>query len=241
MALHRIWHQIDQGAAMVGLASVVALGGGTPARAQDATRVYEVTITNLADGQLLSPPVVATHGREYALFEVGERASEGIWTVAEQGNPMTLAEQLRTTPEVDSVVVAEGPVHRVGGSGPSTMTLRAESHGGDRLSVAMMVGCTNDGFTGLSSVPLSRSMVSATYYAAAYDAGTEANTQRWSDMPDGCNALGPAPLPADGMNARVLTDDPIRMHAGIAPGDSDLTEAFAWSDPVVKITVQRVE
>jgi hypothetical protein len=226
---------------MLGLVSAVALGGGAPAQAQDATRVYEVTITNLASGQILSPPVVTTHGREYTLFEVGEWASEGIWTVAEQGNPTKLAEQLRAAPEVDTVVVADGPVHRIGGPGPSTMTLRIESHGADRLSVAMMVGCTNDGFTGLSAVPLSRSMVPSTYYAAAYDAGTEINTQRWSDMPDGCNALGPAPLPADGMNARVLIDEPIRMHPGITPGEGDLTEAFAWSDPVVRITVQRVE
>ena len=225
----------------LGIMTALVLGGGTPAQAQDATRVYEVTITNLASGQLLSPPVMATHTRDYALFEVGEPASEGIWTVAEQGNPTRLAEQLRATPEVDSVAVAEGPVHRVGGPGPSSMSLRIESRGSERLSIAMMVGCTNDGFTGLSAVPLSRSMVPATYYAPAYDAGTERNTQRWTDMPDGCNALGPIPMPADGMNARVQTDEPITMHPGIAAGQGDLTEAFAWGDPVVKITVQRVE
>ena len=31
----------------------------------------------------------------------------------------------------------------------SSVKLRIESHGADRLSVAMMLGCTNDGFTGL--------------------------------------------------------------------------------------------
>jgi hypothetical protein len=234
------FQRLGRALALVGLGAAVALSGG-PARAQDAARVYEVTISNLAEGQLLSPRVLATHGHDYTLFEVGERASEGVWTVAEQGNPTTLAEQLRSTPEIDAMVVADGPVHRVNGPGPSTMTLRIESHGADRLSLAMMVGCTNDGFTGLSAVPLSRSMVPATYYAPAYDAGTETNTQRWADLPDGCNALGPAPLAADGMNARVLTDAPIQMHPGIEPGRGDLTEAFAWSDPVVKITVQRVE
>lgn len=238
---------IARALALLGIGSAVVLAGVGPVRAeedgraQDAARVYEVTIANLTTGQLLSPPVVATHSREYAVFEVGERASEGVWTVAEQGSPAILATQLRETPDVDTVVVADGPVHRVGGSGPSTMTLRVESHGADRLSVAMMLGCTNDGFTGLSAVPLSPSWLPTTYYAAAYDAGTEANTQRWADLPDGCNALGPAPRPADGENARVPTDEPISMHPRIVPGTGGLGEAFAWGEPVVRFTVQRVE
>jgi hypothetical protein len=304
MKLRTTARRLGQGLALAGLIAAVSLGGSAPAQAQSMTRVYTVTITNLASGQLLSPPVVAVHGRDYSLFEVGEKASEGIWTVAEQGNPMKLAEQLRSTSAVESVVVADGPIHRAEGMGMGSMdpmhpmdgmkpegsttqsgsmtqpgmmnqpgmtgangstapsdpmhpmgsenqmgamnsmssvTLRIESHGADRLSLAMMVGCTNDGFTGLSSVPLSNGMVPATYYAGAYDAGTEMNTQRWSDMPDGCNALGPVPKAADGMNARVLTDEAIQMHAGIVPGQGDLTDAFAWNDPIVKITIQRVE
>jgi hypothetical protein len=227
------------------LATVALYGltlGAAPIGAQmmDA-RIYEVTITNLTTGQLLSPPVLAAHDASYTVFEVGEKASEGIWTVAEQGNPMTLAEQLRATPEVASVAVADGPVHRIGGPGTSTMTMRIESHGANRLSVAMMLGCTNDGFTGLSSVPLSRSMTPLTYYGAAFDAGTEQNNQQWSSMPDGCNALGPAPRDADGDNGRDLTDEPITMHAGIVSGVGDLDRQFAWSEAVVKITIQRVE
>jgi hypothetical protein len=223
------------------LIAALALDGGQSARAQDDVRVYEVTITNLSSGQLLSPPVIATHARDFSLFEIGAKASEGVWTVAEQGNPNVLAEQLRASPEVDTVSVADGPVHRVGGSGPASMTVRVESHGADRLSVAMMLGCTNDGFTGLSAVPLSRSMLPATYYVGGYDAGTEMNTQVWTDMPDGCNALGPAGHPADGMNARVLTDEPISMHPGIVVGQGDLTEAHRFDEPVVRITVQRIE
>jgi hypothetical protein len=233
--------QIGKRLAILGIVSALALGGIQPAQAQDATRVYEVTITNLMTGQLLSPPVLASHAASYAVFEVGEQASEGIWTVAEQGNPMKLAEQLRATPDVDNVVVADGPVHRIGGPGANTITLRIEGHADERLSVAMMLGCTNDGFTGLSAVPLSRGMVPVTYYGTAYDAGTERNNQLWSSMPDGCNALGPAPRDPDGQNARDLTDDPIMMHPGIMPGIGDLTATFAWSDPVVKITIQRVE
>jgi hypothetical protein len=234
--------QLWRAAALATVALYGSTLGATPTGAQMMEhRVYEVTITNLSTGQLLSPPVLAAHGPDFAVFEVGEKASEGIWTVAEQGNPMTLAEQLRATPQVAAVAVADGPVHRIGGPGESTMTMRIESHGADRLSVAMMLGCTNDGFTGLSSVPLSRSMVPVTYYGAAYDAGTERNNQLWSAMPDGCNALGPAPRDADGQNGRDLTLEPIAMHAGIIPGVGDLDQQFAWSEAVVKITVQRIE
>jgi hypothetical protein len=279
-------------AALTGIALYGLSLGAVPTRAQMMdNRVYEVTITNLTSGQLLSPPVLAAHSADYSLFEVGEKASEGVWTVAEQGNPMKLAEQLRMTPEVASVVVADGPIHRMSGTSDSMMgsgqdmgmppgmapamaqpgmasnmaqpgmapdmaqpdmndmtsmadhsvTLRIESHGADRLSVAMMLGCTNDGFTGLSSVPLSRSMAPVTYFGAAYDAGTEKNNQMWTSLADGCNALGPSPRDPDGMNDRDLTDEPISMHPGIMPGVGDLGQEFAWHDAVVKITVQRVE
>ncbi|MND00807.1 hypothetical protein D3C83_195470 [compost metagenome] len=65
-------------------------------------------------------------------------------------------------------------------------------------------------------------------------------------MPDGCNALGPAPRDPDGQNDRDLTDEPITMHSGIVPGVGDLGpeltwSQFAWNEAVVKITVQRVE
>jgi hypothetical protein len=296
--LSHLW----RAAALTGVALYGLTLGTTPTRAQMMeNRVYEVTITNLTSGQLLSPPVLAAHSADYTVFEVGEKASEGIWTVAEQGNPMKLAEQLRMTPEVASVVVADGPIHRITGMGDSMMgsgqgmtdmapemgngmeqagmgqgtssmapgmnntmaqpgmsdahdmsqsmqsmadnsiTLRIESHGADRLSVATMLGCTNDGFTGLSSVPLSRSMMPVTYYGSAYDAGTERNNQMWSSLADGCNALGPAPRDADGQNMRDVTDEPISMHPGIMPGVGDLGQEFAWHDAVVKITVQRVE
>ena len=280
-------------AALTGVALYGLSLGAAPSRAEMMdNRVYEVTITNLTTGQLLSPPVLAAHSADYSLFDVGEKASEGIWTVAEQGNPTRLAEQLRMTPEVASVVVADGPVHRMSGMGDSMMdpmshrmndmgqagmstdvghagmstdmaqpgmsdehgmgeemqsmadnavTLRIESHGADRLSVAMMLGCTNDGFTGVSSVPLSRSMMPVTYYGAAYDAGTERNNQLWTSLADGCNALGPSPRDPDGRNDRDLTDEPVSMHPGIMPGVGDLGPEFAWHDAVVKITVQRVE
>ena len=115
MKIGQLWRV----AVLAGAAIVSTTVGAAPTEAQNANRVYEVTITNLTTGQLLSPPVLAAHSADYAVFDVGEKASQGIWTVAEQGNPTKLAEQLRATPEVASVVVADGPVHRVGGPVPA--------------------------------------------------------------------------------------------------------------------------
>jgi hypothetical protein len=39
---------------------------------------YEVTITNITKGQVFSPPVLVSHNRNVALFELGEPAR---WSV----------------------------------------------------------------------------------------------------------------------------------------------------------------
>ena len=49
-------------------------------------RSYDVTISDLTDGQPLTPPVVATHVSEHPIFEVGQPASVGVREIAENGN-----------------------------------------------------------------------------------------------------------------------------------------------------------
>jgi hypothetical protein len=227
--------------ALVALTAAVAAGPLTT-RAEQGTRHYEVTVTNMAAGQLLSPPLLVTHTRDFELFAVGERASEGVWTIAETGNNAVLAAALKDQLDVDAVVAADAPVHRAGGPGSSSMTLMIESRGpADLLSMAMMLGCTNDGFTGLSAVKLPVGLTAATYYVPGYDAGSEANNQLYVYMPDGCAALGPVALEADGMNQRATTDEVIMMHPGIVAGQGDLTAQYAWGEPVARITIRRVE
>lgn len=43
------------------------------------------------------------------------------------------------------------------------------------------------------------------------------------------------------MSLRSATDEMISMHPGVTLGQGDLTELYAWPEPVAKITVQRVE
>ena len=71
--------------------------------AEGGVRRYSVTITNLtsglstdgmAQGQILSPHVAATHDAGFALFENGQSASTGLYTLAEDGMTGTLAGEI---------------------------------------------------------------------------------------------------------------------------------------------------
>ncbi|MFN0071054.1 MAG: spondin domain-containing protein [Chloroflexota bacterium] len=216
---------------------------GSPARAEQAgARVYQVMLTNLSPNQPLSPPILVTHDDGIQIFAIGEKASDGIQAIAEYGNNKILAEALSASSGVDDVVATDMPLHRVGGLGSSTMSVTVMSRAGaDRLSIASMLACTNDGFVGFDSIRLSPTFTPVTLYATSYDAGTEENTQLWTHLPGGCNVIGPMPIPADDMNLHDPMADVISVHGGIITGRGDLGAAFAWSDPTLMITVQRVE
>lgn len=208
---------------------------------EQAAHEYEVTIENLTSGQPLSPGVIATHTGKTSLFRVGEAASEGIRLIAENGDPSRAIADLSGNPDVYRVLSTGAPVHRVGGPGSSSLTVRiAARANANRISLAVMLVCSNDGFTGLSNVRLPGGFQPAVYHVAGYDAGTEANQETSESIVDGCGAIGPVALPSDG-NARPATAETIAHHAGIL-GVGDLSPALhGWSDPVARITIQRIK
>ena len=106
----------------------------------------------------------------------------------------------------------------------------ATTQGFNRLSIAMMLGATNDAFTGLDSLQLNGQ--GGAYLVNAYDAGTERNNEDAAYM----GALG-------GL-ASLYVRDP--EHAVVAPhpgirGDNDLDPAiWGWDDPAARITIERL-
>ena len=48
--------------------------------------MFSVTIQNLATGQPLSPPIVATHKGDFKMFRVGRDASTEVEFIARDGN-----------------------------------------------------------------------------------------------------------------------------------------------------------
>ena len=73
-----------------------ALAGVGAVAAQDGGPTYRVTITNLAPGQPLTPPVVVLHNDQTSIVQAGAPASEGIGQLAENGNPQVLVDALAT-------------------------------------------------------------------------------------------------------------------------------------------------
>lgn len=189
---------------------------------------YTVTIKNNTTGQPFSPPAIVAHTSAASLFTPGSAASSGIQAIAENGDTGPLVAALSTSPAVYQVVALSAPI-LPGAS--ATATINAPR--GALISVATMLICTNDAFTGVNSVALGSG--SQSLQANAYDAGTEANTELTADIVDPCGAAGPVAHPADG-NGHTAEQGVIAMHPGIR-GGAGLTNAHAWTNPVATITV----
>lgn len=205
-------------------------------------RTYEVTIYNTSLGQPLSPPVVATHRRSATLFRVGRRASEGIVEIAENGNADPAATALAGNRRVTDVEVLD-PIASLGTRSdlPTSRTVRVKARRGDRLSVAGMLICTNDGFAGVDRMRLPRHG-SRTAVLGTYDAGSERNTEASADIVDPCSGLGPVDLAGDtngNNNDGIDTSGRIRRHPGVDGTIGDLLPAHDWELAAV-LTVRRV-
>lgn len=208
--------------------------------APSAAHRYEVTIENLTTGQPLSPGVVVTHARGISLFGVGEAASEGIRQIAENGDPSTAFAELTGVDGIHGLLATNVPVGRIGG-GPFPSTLRFEieaAANANRLSLALMLICTNDGFAGLNSVKLPRGSKPDVFYAQAYDAGTEVNDEAAGSIVPPCFGIGPVGGLVGGAG-RVAENGTVQRHSNIQ-GTADLTSAHAWTGPAARVTVRRI-
>jgi hypothetical protein len=206
-------------------------------------RRYRVTIENLTSSQPFSPGAAVTHSRRASWFHIGGRASEGIRLIAENGDPAAALAELEGAPGVSQVVLIPAPTGCRDCPGPFGTAQRFEIDArgnAHELSLAVMLICTNDGFTGVHDIRLPGGFRPVTYYAQGYDAGTEANDERLTSIVDACGAIGPEALPADGSNDRTAERKRIRIHPGI-DGSGDLDPAtHGWRNPVAKITIQRL-
>ena len=181
-----------------------------------------VTITNATANQIFSPPVVVSHGQGVSLWSVGQPASAELAAIAEDADATGLLALLEGTAGVRDFAIA-GNVLLPGES----VTLSVARSG--RLTVLGMLVTTNDVFFGLGSQKLRGGR--GTFNANAYDAGSEKNTQRCSDIP------GP---PCGNPGVRVTAGAEGFVH--ISPGinrSGRLRPSFqGWANPVARISVQ---
>ena len=212
---------------------ITALLGAGFAYGKDYSRKYEVTITNITPGQIFSPPVVITHKHNFTLFNLGETASDELVALAEDGMTAPLVELAdnyhRTTSEV-----AEGPVFP-----GESITVEIEAKPGAwYLSLAGMLVTTNDAFVAVRGmqIPLKGKSVME---AAAYDAGSEYNSEDCSFIP------GP-PCGNGGVRDPEGAEGYVHIHSGIhgiGPEDAEnMVEPSLhdWRNPVAIIKVRRI-
>jgi hypothetical protein len=216
-------------------------------------REYEVTIENLTSGQAFSPPVIATHKDRGVFFELGQPASVGVREIAENGNNKPLLafleadpfDQVRRFEEGTEPLVPDGrPGQSMGFEDTAIFTIRGR--GSDRLSLATMLICTNDGFTGVNGLKLPGAVGdSKSRRTKGYDAHTEVNTEDYADLVPPCQGLIGAPpgqpMGTDKSNPDLAEGGVIARHEGIQ-GGADLDPAptgHGWTDPVARISVER--
>jgi Spondin_N len=234
---------------LAAVATAAAALAATPAAEAARADSFEVTFTDLTGGQPLTPAVAATHRGRNELFRVGDPASFGLKEIAENGNNVPMLSRLASDRDVsDSVEAPGGPLVPAGSPGDvmfgqsTTFTITAD-RGAHRLSLAAMLICTNDGFTGVNSLELpSKVGQSVTVETMAYDAGTEANTEDFADIVPPCQSLigvSTGEPGTDQSDPALAQNDVIRHHTGIT-GRADLIPAVHGWDvnaPVARITV----
>lgn len=234
-------------AALLVGAFVVPAAGATPGDA----RTYRVTVTNLTEGQPLTPVLFATHRASADVFTVGSSASFGVKEIAENGNLAPLAEALGATSGVSQVLMGDVPIVPEGTPGsvifPDSVTFEISGdRGARRLSWVSMLICTNDGFTGLDSLELPQHVGdSVTVGTAGYDAGTEINTEDFADIVPPCQGLIGVSSGESGTgtsNPALAEGGVIHHHEGIAGGADLLPEVHGWdvNAPVAEVTVERI-
>lgn len=206
---------------------LLTLFGTVTAFGQSAATGYEVTITNLTPGESFTQPIVIVHGKSIGVFQLGQPASAELTALAEGGDTGPLATAVEALPQVDAVATGQELL----GPGESTTVTVDAANGFERLTVAAMLIPTNDGFYALNGVTLPDTAGdTATYYATAYDAGTEPNDELCTHIP------GP-PCNGEGVSDGTDGEGFIHVHSGIH-GVGDLSAAERdWRNPVALIRV----
>ena len=201
---------------------VVVAAWAAPAAAQKTVTIH---ITNLSR-QIISPPVVASHTWEVAIFVPGRQASTDLAALAEDGDGSGLVELLSGHDDVLDVAAGSGPILP-----GETATFELEVRGKfNRISAVGMLVTTNDAFFGLSNFFVDPSRAVQRVMVPAWDAGTEVNNEMCEFIP-GPPCGNPFMRDTDGAEGFVY------VHSGIHGTGDLLPSEWAWQNPVVEIAV----
>jgi len=194
----------------------------------DEAKLYEVTITNLTRGQIISPVFAFTHNGSETLFTSGEPVSPELAALAQDADANGLMSLFSASSATHEIVMGAGGIL----PGNSETLMIHSNHDMKYISLAAMLVSSNDAFIAINKLKLPRRSLMIT--VPAYDAGSEANNESCEYIPG----------PPCG-NANKAPDDEaegfVHIHSGVH-GIADLDPAkFDWRNPVAKISIRRVK
>lgn len=244
-------------ASAAALASTLALALPTTAAAATPIHTYRVTVTNLTQGQPLSPPLIVTNYGNGQIFRDGRAANWGVQQIAENGNNQLLYDsflQDQRDGYVTDVQRAAAPLVPKGSPADAmldqTVTLTIRAKDTDRISYISMLGCTNDGFAGINAGRLPRAKGRTVRIPVlGWDAGTEENTEDFADLTAACQgAIGvKSQFGATGTGTTDWTlaeNGVVRAHEGVfgASDDGLVPEVHDWNPRrIATFSVTRVD
>jgi hypothetical protein len=209
-------------------ACVFALGGVTALADDTEGQEYEVTITNVTRGQVVTPPVVIVHDARFALFTPGMPASAELAALAEDGDTVPLEGALSADHSVRDVAVGGGPLM----PGESMTLMVRGGKGFRRLTATAMLASSNDAFFAVRGARIP-GRLPARMAAYVWDAGSEGNSEFCEHVP------GP-PCGNAGVRNTATAEGFVHIHAGIH-GISDLVpEMHDWRNPAVMVSIKRL-
>lgn len=190
--------------------------------------MYRVSITNLTKGQVMTPPVVIVHRPPFALFTLGEEASEGLKRQARDGDPTLLTEELATANGVNSFTVGGGVI--VPGQ---TQEIEFSGSPTDQLSVSSMLASTNDALAAHRGLALNPALGdSQVVFLHVYDAGAEINDELCAHIP--------GPPCGNPYVDTVDNEGFVHFHPGLGlQGDLDQSHTFA--NTAARIVIERIK
>jgi len=227
----------------------IAMAAGVSTAANAA--MWDVTVTNLTNGNHFTPLLVAAHGENTHLFETGTAASASLTAMAECGDFSGLVTDLGATADVvENPVGPDGSDPGFLAPGASVTTTTIDTGTNTHLSVVAMILPSNDGFIGLGSVEVPEDAGTYTFYVNGYDAGTETNNELMDTSDCAVGQLGypGAPSGSTGTGGTGVTNADtntmVHIHRGVL-GDSNATGGLSdlnsavhrWQNPMAKVTV----
>jgi hypothetical protein len=235
--------------AVLGIAALVTAGcsdsdpvfqAPPPPPPPPAMASFDVTVSNLTNGQPLSPVAVIAHQDGYTVFTVGTAATAGLETLAEGGDNSSLIAEADGDATVVATVSGAAPIGPAGSETINIEVLQSDLPGLS-LSIRTMLVNSNDAITGLNGAAIGAMAAgdSMTWRTIAYDSGTEANSEEAIHIP------GPAGG-GEGFNAaRDDREDRVAMHSGVVSQEdgfatSDLSGQHRFDNPVAAVRIERI-